>query len=77
MSNYPPGVTGFESAINGPDERDHTMSVVAQCEDSPEEYDAKGTLIVWDRWDAEFEWSCEFCGEDHKVSVDTDAPDDC
>jgi hypothetical protein len=54
-SNYPPGVTGNEYEIAGPDWE--TSTVLRYCERCQEEQ--TGTQYGCRRWEA---WECDVCG---------------
>jgi hypothetical protein len=69
MSNYPPGVTGNEYAIAGPDtERDEDRDVTcgnAEC-------DFSGTvevMVTTFRRDAWCNWTCPACGADNQEDL--------
>lgn len=68
MSNYPPGVTGFEDAFGPQREWDATREVVHECNEdlfeTPFNGDVEGTVIVWNSPPAQFAYECPQCGED-------------
>lgn len=79
MSNYPPGVTGFEPEIAGYDERDNRRTVTCSHDDTPHyvegdefEGDVAGTEYIVPCYAIVFEWTCPVCGADKE----TDFPDD-
>lgn len=75
MSNYPPGVTGFEDAIAGPrDEYDQTATVTHECDEdkfeAPFRGEVTGTVVVWSSPPAQFFYDCPQCGEEVEVTED-------
>lgn len=73
MSNYPPGVTGLELQIAGPDaEWDEDMDV--ECaNDECEMFDETQTVNVeaWSyRGSATYNWDCPKCGHSHEFERD-------
>lgn len=79
MSNYPPGVTGFEPAIAGAQsERDETRWVEHECGE-PFEKDftgnVEGTVVQWDFWHRDFCFECPQCKEDVDQADEPDEPE--
>ena len=54
MSNYPPGVTGWEWQISGPSTETETRMYCAEC---GQEQD--GMLRTWSGYDPD--WTCDVC----------------
>lgn len=76
--NLPPGVTGFEDAINGPTrEYDATFDVKHECDedtyDAFFEGSAAGTVVLWSSPPAQFVFDCPQCGEE--VTLESDDGD--
>lgn len=57
MSNYPPGVTGNEFEIAGPDWEDDMLVRCCDC-------GWAGMATVW-AYRGETYWECPECGEEH------------
>ena len=71
MSNYPPGVTGNEWQIAGPDaERDETRDVKecgnAECEFEGGTVEGVVTFYGFEAW---FDWECPECGHSNEEDV--------
>lgn len=75
MDNYPPGVTGSELEIAGPDwEREAEESVVCHnddCDQSGEWQDVEGMAWAY-RHDVYFDWKCPTCGNENQNIYDRD-----
>ena len=64
MSNYPPGVTGYEYAINGPDYEDDTDEPCWYCENTEGNVKQGYNKEVW--------IICGECGKQTDIEYDSD-----
>ncbi len=80
MSNYPPGVSGFEPQIAGYPEREETREV-GPCGqgdgevDCPFEGGAVAGTFVGDEHGGTFYWGCPMCGNEIDTDVEPFEPD--
>lgn len=71
MSNYPPGVSGFEPQIAGASERDgEDMSL--ECDSCEFAGEVPSTLYVWDRYSITQVWECPECGREYERERDAE-----
>lgn len=71
LSNYPPGVTGNEYEIAGPDEtwEDPAPGPCPECGYSPSD-DEDSDPVTFERYQGNVWWNCPACG--CQVDVETD-----
>jgi hypothetical protein len=71
MSNYPPGVTGFEPEIAGYDERDGE-DVELECTHCEYAGIVPSTLVLVDAYTVVQEWTCPECEHDYSKEIDVE-----
>lgn len=71
MSNYPPGVSGFEDQIAGPRSEQSDYDV-KECDDCGFEGEVLVTRLFW-RDSVEDTWECPDCKSEHSEDVAIDA----
>lgn len=86
MSNYPPGVSGFEPQIAGYPEEEATVDV-GPCARADEVNEAgvrcdfdggevEGTRVYYSRYEGGFLWACPSCGHENETAESYDPEGD-